>query len=123
MLMALFALGIMIALKKFLPKIPNVLTAVVITTLLSWQIGFEQMGGRVVGSIPAGLPPLSMPVLDIYGGNEFPAVKRSAPERLQMLQQAGHPKSRQQVIPGADHYFTDAGQPLLEAVAAWLDDL
>ena len=64
MLMALFALGIMIALKKFLPKIPNVLTAVVITTLLSWQIGFEQMGGRVVGSIPAGLPPLSMPVLD-----------------------------------------------------------
>jgi alpha-beta hydrolase superfamily lysophospholipase len=72
---------------------------------------------------PFPLAKLSMPVLDIYGGNEFPAVKRSAPERMQMLQQAGHPKSRQQVIPGADHYFTDAGQPLLEAVAAWLDDL
>lgn len=64
MMMALLALAIMIGIKKFLPKIPNVLTAVVITTLLSWQLGFEQMGGKVVGSIPAGLPSMSMPVLD-----------------------------------------------------------
>ena len=56
----------------------------------------------------AGLPQygwhsLSMPVLDIYGGKEYPAVKRSAPEQLQMLQLPGYPKSRQQVLPGADH--------------------
>ena len=62
MLMAILALGIMIGMKKFLPKVPNVLTAVVITTLLSWQLGFEQMGGKVVGSIPQGLPSLSMPL-------------------------------------------------------------
>jgi dienelactone hydrolase len=72
---------------------------------------------------PFPLAELQMPVLDIYGGNEYPAVKRSAPERLAMLQRAGNPQSRQQVIPGADHYFSDAGQPLLEAVAAWLDSL
>ena len=64
MLMALLALGIMIGLKKYLAKIPNVLTAVVITTLISWQVGFEQLGGKVVGSIPAGLPSFSMPLLD-----------------------------------------------------------
>ncbi|MGB5305283.1 MAG: solute carrier family 26 protein [Gammaproteobacteria bacterium] len=64
LLMALLALGIMIALKRYLPKIPNVLTAVAITTLISWQIGFEQMGGKVVGAIPAGLPPLALPSID-----------------------------------------------------------
>jgi SulP family sulfate permease len=64
MLMAILALGIMIGLKRYLPKIPNVLTAVAITTLLSWQVGFEGMGGRVVGSIPEGLPALALPVFD-----------------------------------------------------------
>jgi SulP family sulfate permease len=64
MLMAILALGIMIGLKRYLPKIPNVLTAVAITTLLSWQIGFEGMGGKVVGSIPDGLPALALPVFD-----------------------------------------------------------
>jgi SulP family sulfate permease len=64
MLMAILALGMMIAMKRYLPKIPNVMTAVAITTLISWWIGFEQMGGKVVGAIPAGLPPISMPVLD-----------------------------------------------------------
>ena len=35
------ALAIMIILKRFAPKVPNVLVAVVVTTLLSWMIGFE----------------------------------------------------------------------------------
>lgn len=40
--MGLGALAGMFLLKRFLPKLPNVLIAVVVTTLLSWQIGFEQ---------------------------------------------------------------------------------
>jgi SulP family sulfate permease len=64
MLMAILALGIMIALKRFLPKAPGVLTAVVVTTLISWWIGYEQMGGKVVGTIPEGLPSLALPELD-----------------------------------------------------------
>ena len=64
MLMALLALGIMIGLKRYLPRVPNVLMAVVITTLLSWGVGFEAMGGKVVGAIPAGLPAMAMPKLD-----------------------------------------------------------
>jgi alpha-beta hydrolase superfamily lysophospholipase len=66
---------------------------------------------------------LKMPILDIYGGEEYPAVKRLAPQRLQLIRQAGHPQSAQQVVPGADHYFNDAGPALLEAVAGWLDGL
>ncbi len=42
--MGLLAFVIMYGLKKFYPKIPSVLVAVVITTLLSWGTGFEQNG-------------------------------------------------------------------------------
>jgi len=35
------AFGIMYGLKKLVPKAPNVLVAVVITTLISWGVGFE----------------------------------------------------------------------------------
>lgn len=72
---------------------------------------------------PFPLDRLKMPVLDIYGANEYPAVKRLAPERLRQIRQAGNPKSEQRVVPGADHDFTDAGSPLLEAVAAWLEQI
>jgi SulP family sulfate permease len=64
LLMAILALAIMIVLKRFLPKVPNVLTAVAITTVISWWFGFEEMGGKVVGAIPAGLPPLAVPTID-----------------------------------------------------------
>ncbi len=40
--MGLGALVGMLLLKRFFPKLPNVLIAVVVTTILSWQIGFEQ---------------------------------------------------------------------------------
>ena len=64
MLMAIVALSIMIAMKRWTPRAPNVLTAVVVTTLISWLVGFKDMGGAVVGSIPTGLPPMSVPSLD-----------------------------------------------------------
>ncbi len=40
--MAALAFAIMYGLKRVNPKIPNVLVAVVVTTLLSWAIGFEK---------------------------------------------------------------------------------
>jgi len=64
MLMALLALCIMIGLRQYLPKAPNVLTAVVVTTLISWAVGFAETGGTVVGSIPDGLPALALPTID-----------------------------------------------------------
>ena len=46
------------------PRLPMVLIVVVVATFISWMIGFADRGGRVVGEIPAGLPPLSLPPLD-----------------------------------------------------------
>jgi SulP family sulfate permease len=59
--MGLLAIAIMALLKKFMPKIPNVLIAVVITTLLSYFIGYESRGGSVVGVVPAGITMLDVP--------------------------------------------------------------
>jgi len=42
LIMGVSALALMILLKRFLPRWPNVLIAVALTTLVSWQIGFEQ---------------------------------------------------------------------------------
>ena len=39
--MGVLALAIMVGLKRLAPRIPNVLVAVVVTTLISWGIGFE----------------------------------------------------------------------------------
>jgi SulP family sulfate permease len=65
LLMGIFALAIMILMKKYTPKIPNVLTAVVVTTLVSYFFGFQAAGGKVVGEIPEGLPGITMPEFDM----------------------------------------------------------
>jgi len=59
------AIAIMVLLKRFAPKIPGVLAAVAITTYLSWQFGFEANGGKVVGTVPQGLPSFSLPNFDM----------------------------------------------------------
>ena len=53
--MGLLAIAIMALMKKFTPKLPNVLIAVVITTLLSYFMGYETQGGKVVGVVPEGV--------------------------------------------------------------------
>lgn len=72
---------------------------------------------------PFPLEKFSMPVLDIRGEHDYPAVHGKAADRWRRIQQAGNPASRQQVINGADHYFTDQGAVLLQAVADWLSTL
>ncbi len=73
---------------------------------------------------PFPLERMKVPVLDLYGSEEYPAVLRGAPQRRAAILRAGHPKSRQQVIAGANHYFEGIDNALLiEAVRRWLDSL
>jgi pimeloyl-ACP methyl ester carboxylesterase len=69
------------------------------------------------------LDKIDVPVLDIYGKDDYPAVHRTAPARLKMLRSSGDERSAQIVVPGANHYFTDKGDELVEAVAGWLQKL
>ena len=65
LLMGVASFAIMIGLKRYLPRIPAVLVAVVATTAVSYFIGFEKMGGKVVGVIPEGLPGFVMPAFSL----------------------------------------------------------
>ncbi len=63
--MAVLALGIMIVLRKYAPRLPAVLTAVAVTTFISWAFKFEQAGGAVVGAIPQGIPLPKLPDFNV----------------------------------------------------------
>ncbi len=64
LLMALFAFTIIFGLLKYAAKAPSVLIVVAITTTVSAFSGFADAGGAVIGTIPAGLPDLSLPTLN-----------------------------------------------------------
>ena len=66
---------------------------------------------------------LKVPVLDLYGELDYPAVHRLAPERLQLINHGGNPLSKQVVATGADHYFSDNSKLLIKEVSDWLDSL
>jgi len=61
----LFAIGALLAFRKWAPALPGVLISVLILTAISYVIGYSAMGGRVVGDIPAGPPGFSLPPLDL----------------------------------------------------------
>lgn len=69
---------------------------------------------------PFPLQTIKIPILDIRGEYDYPAVKRNAPRRWKNIQQAGNPLSAQRVVKDARHYFTDHSDALLQEVVNWL---
>ncbi len=63
--MGILALAIIFGLRRYAPKLPGVLISVVVTSLISLLIGYEDLGGKVVGHVPAGLPALNLPSFDM----------------------------------------------------------
>lgn len=64
LIFGLSSLAAMLVLKRIAPKLPAVLIAVILATTASYLLGFEAMGGRIVGAVPQGLPGFSLPALD-----------------------------------------------------------
>lgn len=64
--MAGFSLFTLLVLRRYAPKLPNILITVVIATVLAMLTGYEEMGGKVVGKIAAGLPELSIPSISAH---------------------------------------------------------
>lgn len=65
LIIGVFALATLIVLKRYAPRLPGVLIAVVVTTLISWVVDFKGLGGSVIGSIPEGLPSFSIPLVSL----------------------------------------------------------
>jgi len=82
-------------------------------------LGATDIGQKLQTPFP--IANMTVPVLDIYGSNEFPAPLSMVGERQAMLKQNGNPASTQIVVDGADHYFTDYGDILTVVIAEWLN--
>lgn len=65
---------------------------------------------------------MSIPILDVYGDADYPAVVSKADQRLMHFKHTSD-KSRQVVIEQADHEFSDHTEDLIETVSQWLDML
>ncbi len=61
LLMGVLSILLLVLLKKFAPKLPNVLITVVACILLSYFLGYQAKGGSVIGYIPDGLPGFKVP--------------------------------------------------------------
>ncbi len=70
---------------------------------------------------PFAMGNMTIPVLDIYGSEEFPRPLAMLKDRQAMLDKNGNPGSTQIAVEGADHYFHDKGDALTEKVAEWLN--
>ncbi|MFV0681424.1 SulP family inorganic anion transporter [Ottowia sp.] len=55
------ALALLMLVRRWKPAFPSVLVLVLVAAGLSYVLGFEQGGGRVVGPLPQGLPALYWP--------------------------------------------------------------
>lgn len=72
---------------------------------------------------PLPLDQLPVPILDLYGAEDYPAVVREAPQRLESIRRGGHEYSRQAIVMGADHYFSAKDDELVELVSGWMQGL
>ena len=61
LLVGVGALGLLLLLPKFTPKVPAVLVAVVAATIVSAVFGLSAMGVATVGTLPHGVPSPSIP--------------------------------------------------------------
>ena len=58
------AIVLLVAFRRLAPRLPGVLITVALLTVASYLLGYEKIGGRIVGDIPQGLPDVSVPPLD-----------------------------------------------------------
>ena len=66
---------------------------------------------------------LTIPVLDVYSENDYPAVLKAVPERLSRLKASGNVKTSQIMVKGTDHYYGEKGEELTQLIAQWLQTL
>ncbi len=66
-LMGFGSLAILMAGKRFVPRLPYMIIWILAATLLTYFFRLDQSGVAVVGEVPAGLPPFTLPVFGFDG--------------------------------------------------------
>jgi len=62
--MGVLSIFLLVSLKKFLPRLPNVLITVVLCTFFSYFIDYGAKGGSIIGFVPDGLPDFKIPEVE-----------------------------------------------------------
>ena len=57
-------LVLLVAVMRFLPRLPGAFVVVAVSILLVKVLGLDQMGVAILGEVPAGMPPLVLPSFD-----------------------------------------------------------
>ena len=70
--------------------------------------------------VAADLAIIRIPVLDLYGSDDLPAVRNTAAGRIRIASDAGNTGYRQVQVEGANHFFNRRDDELVEVVAGWL---
>ncbi len=83
-------------------------------------IGLSAGGNKPDDSVLQAIAKLKIPVLDIFGGEDLPAVRQTARARRNTARNAGNKQYRQIGIDGADHFFSDMDDVLDSRIRAWL---
>ncbi|BAU49963.1 phospholipase [Sulfurifustis variabilis] len=79
----------------------------------------EPAGGRLMKPVEL-LPHINKPVLDIYGSDDFPEIRSTAKARRAAAGKAGNRDYAQQLVKGANHFYTDRYDALKQNLLAWL---
>ncbi|VAX09252.1 hypothetical protein MNBD_GAMMA25-2040 [hydrothermal vent metagenome] len=82
-------------------------------------MGWSRQDKRM--STPVSLAKISIPVLDLYGEQDLPAILDSVERRANAAQQAGNQHYYQLRTTGADHFFRDREETLVKRVRGWLN--
>lgn len=86
---------------------------------IAMGLGATDAGQDLKTPFPIGN--MSVPVLDIYGSEEYPRPLAMLPERQALLAKNANASSALVEVEGANHYFTDTGEQLTEQVLEWLN--
>ncbi len=84
-------------------------------------IGMNDMNFDTRMSNVYSLERITLPVLDIYGGNDLESVLNSVKARRTAANKSGNRRFVQVEISGADHFFRGMEDPLVKRVRGWLD--
>ena len=79
--------------------------------------GAVDRGQRLINPYP--YDKISVPILDIYGENDFKLVLKKSKERLELIKEISK-KSKQVEIKLSNHYHVDNSDELIDKVKKWL---
>ena len=90
-----------------------------ISSLVLIGSGAVDKGEKLIHKYPYGK--INVPILDLFGENDFNLVLNNANERKQLIKQTSA-KSQQIKIKSSDHYHTDNSEKVITFVKKWLSN-